>query len=52
MAKTGGTTFITVFDLHEQVLIEVTDDGIGIEEKYFLVYLSVSSVQIPAVRAK
>jgi two-component system phosphate regulon sensor histidine kinase PhoR len=30
----GGNTWITLFDLHEQVLIEVTDDGMGIEEKF------------------
>jgi two-component system phosphate regulon sensor histidine kinase PhoR len=32
--KEGGHTYVTLFDLHEQVLIEVTDDGMGIEEKY------------------
>jgi two-component system phosphate regulon sensor histidine kinase PhoR len=32
--KEGGHTWITLFDLHDQVLIEVTDDGAGIEEKY------------------
>lgn len=32
--KENGTTAIKTFDLHEQVLVEVTDDGIGIEEKY------------------
>jgi two-component system phosphate regulon sensor histidine kinase PhoR len=32
--KEEGHTAITLFDLHEQVLIEVTDDGLGIEEKY------------------
>jgi two-component system phosphate regulon sensor histidine kinase PhoR len=31
--KEAGNTWITLFDLHDQVLIEVTDDGIGIEEK-------------------
>jgi two-component system phosphate regulon sensor histidine kinase PhoR len=31
--KEGGSTWITLFDLHDQVLIEVTDDGMGIEEK-------------------
>lgn len=31
--KEKGTTFVTVFEMHEQILIEVTDDGIGIEEK-------------------
>ncbi|WP_183576674.1 sensor histidine kinase [Mucilaginibacter sp. X5P1] len=32
--KEGGSTSISLFDLHDQVLVEVTDDGIGIEEKY------------------
>jgi len=32
--KEGGSTWITLFDLHDQALIEVTDDGMGIEEKY------------------
>lgn len=32
--KEDGNTWITLFDLHEQVLIEVTDDGMGIEEKF------------------
>ncbi len=32
--KEDGNTFISLFDLHDQVLIEVTDDGAGIEEKY------------------
>jgi two-component system phosphate regulon sensor histidine kinase PhoR len=32
--KEDGTTSVTLFDLHDMVLIEVTDDGIGIEEKY------------------
>lgn len=32
--KMGGSTSISLFNLHDQVLIEVTDDGIGIEEKY------------------
>lgn len=30
----NGSTSIKIFDLHDQVLIEVTDDGIGIEEKH------------------
>src|ERR1700760_1071242 len=30
----GGTTAVSIFELHDQVLVEVTDDGIGIEEKY------------------
>lgn len=29
-----GTTAIKIFELHDQYLIEVTDDGIGIDEKY------------------
>lgn len=32
--KEEGTTSVSLFDLHDQVLVEVTDDGIGIEEKY------------------
>src|ERR1700761_4233848 len=32
--KEGGSTSISIFELHDQVLLEVTDDGIGIEEKY------------------
>jgi two-component system phosphate regulon sensor histidine kinase PhoR len=32
--KENGNTFVRLYDLHEQVLVEVTDDGIGIEEKY------------------
>lgn len=31
--KEGGTTTLKLFELHEQILIEVTDDGCGIEEK-------------------
>ena len=30
----GGETAIKIFELHDQVLIEVTDNGIGIEEKH------------------
>lgn len=30
----GGSTAIKIFDLHDQVLVEVTDNGIGIEEKH------------------
>ncbi len=30
----GGHTSVSLFELHDQVLIEVTDDGIGIEEKH------------------
>jgi two-component system phosphate regulon sensor histidine kinase PhoR len=29
-----GETSISLFELHDQVLVEVTDNGIGIEEKY------------------
>lgn len=32
--KEGGYTSITIFQLHDQYLVEITDDGIGIEEKY------------------
>jgi two-component system phosphate regulon sensor histidine kinase PhoR len=32
--KQGGTTSVSLFELHDQVLVEVTDDGSGINEKY------------------
>jgi two-component system, OmpR family, phosphate regulon sensor histidine kinase PhoR len=32
--KEDGTTAISIFELHDQYLIEITDNGIGIEEKY------------------
>ncbi|MEO6150903.1 MAG: ATP-binding protein, partial [Mucilaginibacter sp.] len=32
--REDGTTAISLFELHDQVLVEITDDGIGIEEKY------------------
>ncbi len=32
--KEEGNTSVSLFELHDQVLVEVTDDGIGIEEKY------------------
>ena len=32
--KENGSTAIKIFELHDQYLIEVTDDGMGIEEKY------------------
>lgn len=32
--RIGGQTNVRIFELFEQVLVEVTDDGIGIEEKY------------------
>lgn len=31
--KEGGAAAVSLFDLHDQVLVEVTDDGNGIEEK-------------------
>lgn len=31
--KAGGHTYIRIYEMFEQVLVEVTDDGIGIEEK-------------------
>src|ERR1700712_2744160 len=31
--KEEGSTSVSLFELHDQVLVEVTDDGIGIEEK-------------------
>jgi two-component system, OmpR family, phosphate regulon sensor histidine kinase PhoR len=32
--KQGGSTAVSIFDLHDQVLVEVTDDGAGINEKH------------------
>jgi len=32
--RDNGSTAIKIFELHDQYLIEVTDDGIGIEEKH------------------
>lgn len=32
--KENGTTAIKTFELHDQILVEVTDDGAGIEEKH------------------
>lgn len=32
--KENGTTAIKTFELHDEILVEVTDDGEGIEEKY------------------
>jgi two-component system phosphate regulon sensor histidine kinase PhoR len=32
--KQNGSTAIKTFELHDQVLVEVTDDGIGIEETH------------------
>ncbi len=31
--KYAGTTSIKTFELHDQILVEITDNGIGIEEK-------------------
>ena len=31
--RDNGTTAIKTFSLHDQILVEVTDDGVGIEEK-------------------
>ena len=33
-SKPQGNTSIKTFELHDQILVEITDDGIGIEEKY------------------
>ncbi len=32
--KEDGTTSLKIFELHDQILVEVTDDGNGIEEKH------------------
>ena len=32
--KNNGLTAIKIFELHDQYLVEVTDDGIGIDEKH------------------
>jgi two-component system, OmpR family, phosphate regulon sensor histidine kinase PhoR len=32
--KENGFTAVKVFELHDQILVEVTDNGVGIEEKY------------------
>jgi two-component system phosphate regulon sensor histidine kinase PhoR len=32
--KEEGSTSVSLFELYDQVLVEVTDDGIGIEEKH------------------
>lgn len=32
--KENGHTFIKLFELHNQILVEITDNGIGIDEKY------------------
>lgn len=32
--KPNGSTFISYYDMHENILVEVTDDGIGIEENH------------------
>lgn len=33
-SKENGSTSLKIFELHDQFLIEVTDDGIGIDEKH------------------
>jgi two-component system phosphate regulon sensor histidine kinase PhoR len=33
-SKESGATFIKTFELHDQILVEVTDNGVGIEEKH------------------
>lgn len=30
----NGTTAVSLFNLHDQILVEVTDNGVGINEKY------------------
>lgn len=32
--RENGSTAIKTFELHDQILVEITDDGTGIEEKY------------------
>lgn len=32
--KEGGTTVVKLFDMHENILVEVTDDGKGIDEEH------------------
>ena len=32
--KTGGETLIACYDMHENILIEISDNGIGIEKKH------------------
>lgn len=32
--RENGSTAIKTFELHDQILVEITDDGAGIEEKY------------------
>jgi two-component system phosphate regulon sensor histidine kinase PhoR len=32
--RQGGSTSVSLFELHDQILVEVTDDGAGINEKY------------------
>ncbi|MEE1884255.1 sensor histidine kinase [Pedobacter flavus] len=34
--RENGTTDIKIFELHDQYLIEITDNGIGIEEKHLI----------------
>ncbi|MFT6782582.1 MAG: two-component system phosphate regulon sensor histidine kinase PhoR [Saprospiraceae bacterium] len=30
----GGTTIVSIFDLHDHILVEISDDGIGVEERH------------------
>ncbi|MGV8879547.1 MAG: sensor histidine kinase [Sphingobacteriaceae bacterium] len=32
--RESGTTAVSLFNLHDQILVEVTDDGVGINEKF------------------
>lgn len=32
--RENGTTAVSLFNLHDQILVEVTDDGVGINEKF------------------
>lgn len=32
--RVNGHTSIKLFEVHKQILVEVTDDGVGVEEKY------------------
>ena len=34
MERTGGETKIKIFDMDKQFLIEVSDNGIGIDKEY------------------
>ncbi|WP_295771997.1 ATP-binding protein [uncultured Mucilaginibacter sp.] len=32
--KPGGSTSVSLFELHDQILVEITDEGLGINEKH------------------